>query len=67
MQPQDDISTNSRGLSLIMTPDQAGTWQAEKDAELVPQPELPVVPALAGHIDGAWAANKSAKQHHGKR
>lgn len=62
MQLQDDISTNSRGLSLIMTPDQAGTWQAEKDAELVPQPELPVVPALAGHIDRAWAANKSAKQ-----
>jgi hypothetical protein len=59
-EPENDIATNSRGLSLVMTPEQTDQYIAEQDAQYEPEP--PFISGLAGHIDGAWAANKAAKQ-----
>lgn len=50
-----------RGLVMVKTPEQTDAYMQAQDQAETQQPITPVITALAGHIDSAWMANKTAK------
>jgi hypothetical protein len=56
----DDQRQSSRGLLLVMNPEQAQQYELNQ-SELQEDQNKPVISSLASHINSAWSANKTAK------